>query len=65
MTFDTSDYERSHGKKPRGHGYWAFTFPYAPAHLKGQTFFETGTLTECKRKLKAKYPFVKTVKVMS
>lgn len=22
--FDNSDYERSHGKAPRGRGYWAF-----------------------------------------
>lgn len=24
-TFDTSEYERSHGKKPRGYGLWCFS----------------------------------------
>lgn len=30
VVFDTMTYEFSHGKKPRGHGMWAFHFQHAP-----------------------------------
>ena len=44
-TFDTSKYERSHGKKPRGRGLWAF----APRGNLERATMITGTYTDAKR----------------
>ena len=43
-TFDTSKYERMHGKKPRGRGLWAFGAKGEPV-----VAFVTGPYTEAKR----------------
>ncbi len=64
MKFDTSEYVRSHGKEPRGYGYWAFQFKYGPAHIRDQIYFRTGTLTQCRKQLKAEFPFIKTAFVL-
>tara|TARA_R110000824_G_C14889720_1_gene644298 strand:- start:179 stop:391 length:213 start_codon:yes stop_codon:yes gene_type:complete len=51
-TFTTSPFERSHGRKPKGFGMWAFqpaTRQTAfDAELTGEVEFFTGTLTEAK-----------------
>lgn len=47
MEFSTAEFEFSHGKKPRGFGYWAFFFgrnPNAEA-----VFAPRGTFAEAKR----------------
>lgn len=44
-TYDTSKYERMHGKKPRGRGLWAFKTDYDPDTVA----FVTATYTEAKR----------------
>ena len=45
---DTREYRFSHGKDPRGHGYWGFQ----PA-AGGEIVWLTGTLTECRKLLPA------------
>ncbi len=50
MTFDSSYYTRTHGKAPRGEGYWAFC-PLSKYHLTNFidfTLFFHGTITEAK-----------------
>lgn len=42
IIFQTRDYERTYGHKPRGHGWWYFTF-------EGLDFSATGTYSEAKR----------------
>ena len=42
IVFTTRDYEWVHGHKPRGRGYWFFTF-------EGMEFPVYGTFTEAKR----------------
>lgn len=63
LTLDTKEYEFCHGKKPRGHGYWGFSFPYGPRHLQGKVVWFTGTLAECKKQICREYPFIKTAQV--
>lgn len=49
MTFDTFEFELSHGRSPRGRGSWAF----APFHLRksldATVFSPSMTYTEAKR----------------
>jgi hypothetical protein len=45
-TLDTREYKSSHGKAPRGHGYWGFRRPGCQAIT-----WITGTLTECRAEL--------------
>ena len=45
-TLNTTEYRFSHGKAPRGRGYWGFQRPQG-----GDIVWLTGTLTECKRQL--------------
>lgn len=42
IVFTTREYEAEHGHKPRGYGYWWFTF-------EGFEFQAKGTLTEAKK----------------
>jgi hypothetical protein len=55
-TFDTTEYEFSHGHKPRGYGSWAFARPGSPAE-RGETFdgieWRNGTYTDAKQQLPA------------
>lgn len=48
LQFDSSNYKWTHGKAPRGFGYWAFEY-------KGETIFVPGehTLTESKKLFKS------------
>lgn len=58
VTFDTTDYQRSHSRKPSGHGLWMFEATASDghgAHLSLGEFSHTGTLTEAKREAKAHY----------
>ncbi len=41
---DTRQYEITHGKKPRGWGYWGFEINGEPS------FWERGTFTEAKKR---------------
>lgn len=42
IEFKTNEYERTYGHKPRGRGWWWFTF-------EGTDFQATGTYTEAKK----------------
>ena len=67
MTIIYSDraYWRSHGKAPKGRGYWGFEF-------EGYTFWAAGTLSEAKKACKAEvnrlapegYTGIVTVKIL-
>ena len=46
IEFSDREYMRSHGKQPKGRGYWGFTF-------EGYEFWACGTLTEAKKACKA------------
>jgi hypothetical protein len=35
ISFDTSEYRRSHGREPRGHGSWAFDLGRGPEFIPG------------------------------
>ena len=63
IRFDTSTYESSHGKQPRGDGYWAFQLMGAPAHVE-QPVFLNGTLTQCRAKLAKQFPWLRVAKVL-
>lgn len=57
MRFETSKYEFSHGKKPRGNGYWAFLFQMADG--SEQVWFCPGParpLTEAMTMVRANVP---------
>lgn len=55
-TFTTTEYEFSHGHKPRGTGRWAFVIAWKRTAETGriqtceEMMFFTGTLTETKKK---------------
>jgi hypothetical protein len=52
VEFNTDNYEFTHGRKPRGHGAWAFV----PKHLwDNDLHWETGIYSEAKRKAKQFY----------
>lgn len=50
IRFDTSKYEASHGKKPKGVGSWAF-------EVKGKTVFTKGSksFADAKKEMMVKY----------
>ena len=59
VTFHTTDYEFSHGKKPRGSGSWAFQkCDYRGRVADGSDVFfcSFGTMTECKKQVRAARP---------
>lgn len=66
--FDTTEYEFSHGCKPRGRGSWAF----APLAVRpGPWSFPSegmawvkGTYTEAKRDIRREYPTVQVWQVL-
>jgi hypothetical protein len=45
----TNEYERSHGRKPRGAGSWAFTFRRGGKWTSEPTFIHGRTFGEAKR----------------
>lgn len=63
MKFETRRYVASHGKEPRGQGWWGFRFLGAPEG-QGEVFFMEGTLTECRKKIRSSHPWVKFVEVL-
>jgi len=52
--FNTSDYELTHGKTPRGYGSWAFKIDGQP---DGAMQFFSGTFNDAKKLAKAHYRF--------
>ena len=42
IIFSSSEYQREHGKAPKGYGRWGFEF-------EGREFWATGTLTDAKK----------------
>jgi len=57
--FHTSNYESSHGKKPRGAGAWAFQKCDSGGRpdWNEETFFAPyGSMAECKKAVKAAHP---------
>ena len=58
--FDTSKYERSHGKKPRGRGLWAF----APHDNPERATMITGTYADAKRTVQHFQPYVQRFVVL-
>ena len=69
--FITTDYEFSHGKKPRGTGTWAFVpgdfawpnGPNAPMPADGIAW-AWGSYSDAKREVAAKWPSVSVWKVL-
>lgn len=59
IEFQTTQYEFSHGKKPRGFGTWAF-------QITGQIFYATASYGEAKRQAaeKARAAGVSRVRVL-
>jgi len=48
VEFRTHEYEWSHGKQPRGYGYWAFSFPGTQADF----FWFQGSYSDAKKAAK-------------
>jgi len=67
METNTQQYEFSHGRKPRGEGYWAFrlTGTDGNGRYTSETYFEHGKLGEAKaaacRRMKREIGGVKQV----
>ena len=59
-TFDDSQYQNSHGKKPRGRGAWAFSLKKDPDVSRGsnEVFWSKGstTLADAKKQARKHYP---------
>jgi len=53
LAFSTTEYELSHGKKPRGFGCWAFALARNPRI--DSIFYYTGTLAEAKAAAKKNF----------
>jgi hypothetical protein len=50
IMFDTSEFELSHGRAPRGHGRWAFSMLRRPDPLADEIHFSpTMTITEARK----------------
>jgi len=65
--FNTTEFEFSHGKKPRGLGTWAFipAAGYWPAEIPADGIaWAWGTYTDAKREVTRKYPEVDVWKVL-
>ena len=60
VTLETKQYEWSHGKKPKGHGYWMYRLPFAGADVKDQMFSFNGTLTDLKKVIGPRHGWVKS-----
>lgn len=68
--FDTTQYEFSHGKKPRGVGSWAFTpadaiWPNVETMPPDAIAWAWGSYSEAKQEVSKKWPEVDTWKVLS
>jgi hypothetical protein len=50
MRTNTEKFENSHGRKPRGHGFWGFELTGTDGHGRytTQEYFESGKLTDAK-----------------
>ena len=55
--FDTTQYQFSHGRKPRGQGQWAFS-------INGAVLWKNGLLSEAKKSVKAEFPKAGKVEVL-
>jgi hypothetical protein len=58
MRFITTEYEFSHGRKPRGRGLWMFVFlSYDLTTGKSRTLpsYHNGTYTEAKKAFRARF----------
>jgi hypothetical protein len=67
-TFNTTQYEFAHGKRPRGHGYWAFVpadYVWPKEMPDGAVEFVYGNYGEAKKELAGKYPEITDWTVMS
>jgi len=51
MRTNTNEFEFSHGRKPKGFGYWALelTGTDGQGRYTSQTYFESGNLAEVKK----------------
>ena len=54
IRFNYSDYERSHGKSPKGYGSWIYTINRISHHTIDYLFCN-GTIGEVKKRLRKKY----------
>ena len=59
VTFRNDDYVRSHGKNPKGFGYWAFRTTLCDGRGgysdgEAQPVFVTGTLTNAKKEMRCR-----------
>lgn len=67
--FTTSQFERSHGRKPKGFGGWAFSRSTSASafesDLFGEVEFFSGTLTEAKKLAAAKMTGAEFLAVLS
>ena len=55
--FDTTQYQFSHGRKPRGRGRWAFG-------VNGAAIWKRGLLSEAKKSVAAEFPQAGKVEVL-
>ena len=53
----TTQYEFSHGRKPRGRGHWAFS-------VNGAVLWKEGLLSEAKKAVQAEFPKAGKVEVL-
>jgi hypothetical protein len=62
----TSEYEFTHGKKPRGEGNWMFkiTDILNDGHIEKRVIMKYGLLSELIKQIKKEYPNVYRIKVM-
>lgn len=66
--FTTTEYEFSHGKRPRGRGAWAFVpanYIWPDAMPEDGIGWANGTYTDAKREIARRYPKVTVWNVLS
>jgi hypothetical protein len=51
ITYDTNEYEFSHGRKPKGFGSWAFEVDLMEGATPLTWWFNQSTLTDAKKKM--------------
>jgi len=52
VQFNTVTYEMSHGRKPRGPGYWGFFFGFSTQEADQAWFVQAGSFADAKKKAK-------------
>ena len=60
-TFNTTQYEFAHGKKPSGHGYWGFK----PLGARTPEPFVSGTYAQAKKIVTVEFPHITDWVVLS